>query len=145
MCHRRPLLLLVPLVCLLVVVGGISNIDMIHGEFKTKDGSKCAWYELKESEDNVTIGIGCHCRTERGSGQGYTCHYFGDPSHCQAYSQDPRKFYTEIIEHIEENVHSACDQETVSHDSCPDNVYTREEHSPPEVPCFPHEKERYEL
>jgi hypothetical protein len=101
MCHRRPLLLLVPLVCLLVVVGGISNIDMIHGEFKTKDGSKCAWYELKESEDNVTIGIGCHCRTERGSGQGYTCHYFGDPSHCQAYSQDPRKFYTEIIEHIE--------------------------------------------
>ena len=47
MSHRRHLLLLVPLVCLLLVVVGlasaISNMDMIHGEFKTKDGSKCAW------------------------------------------------------------------------------------------------------
>lgn len=58
-------------------------------------------YELKKSESNVTLGIGCHCRNKRGSGQGYTCHYFGDPTGCQAYSEDPKNFYVEIIEHIE--------------------------------------------
>ena len=44
-----------------------------------------------------------------------------------------------------ENQKSACDLETVSHDRCPDNVYERKEHSPPENPCYPHKKERYEL
>ena len=47
-----------------------------------------------------TLGIGCHCRTERGSGQGYTCHYFGDPDDCDVYQEDGKKFYLHIIQHI---------------------------------------------
>ena len=48
----------------------------------------------------MTLGIGCHCRTEQGSGQGYTCHYFGDPDDCQAYREGAREFYLSIIEYI---------------------------------------------
>ena len=44
-----------------------------------------------------------------------------------------------------DTVKGACDLETLSHDRCPDNVYERKEYSPPEDPCFPHKKERYEL
>ena len=44
-----------------------------------------------------------------------------------------------------DTLNSACDLETLSHDRCPDNVYERKEHSPPEHPCYPHKKERYEL
>ena len=48
----------------------------------------------------MTLGIGCHCRTERGSGQGYTCHYFGDPDDCEAYQEDGKQFYLDIVQHI---------------------------------------------
>ena len=49
----------------------------------------------------MTLGIGCHCRNERGSGQGYTCHYFGDPTGCEPYTEDPKKFYLTIVNYIE--------------------------------------------
>ena len=49
----------------------------------------------------MTLGIGCHCRTEGGSGQGYTCHYFGDPDDCEVYQQlGAHEFYVDIVKHI---------------------------------------------
>ena len=44
--------------------------------------------------------MACHCRTEAGRGQGYTCHYFGDPDDCEAYQESGQTFYGDITEHI---------------------------------------------
>ena len=44
--------------------------------------------------------MACQCRTEAGRGQGYTCHYFGNPDDCQAYRESGKRFYEDIVQHI---------------------------------------------
>lgn len=78
----------------------ITSEDLHNGQFKTKDGSTCYWYELRKSPHNVTFGMACQCRTEAGRGQGYTCHYFGDPDDCEVYRESGQTFYGDITEHI---------------------------------------------
>ena len=77
---------------------GLDNTT--HGNFESKDGSKCLWFELRQKKTETIFTLACHCRSEDGEMQSFSCQYEGNLMECPAYEQDSRQVYEKMAKYI---------------------------------------------
>ena len=90
-------------VLLAVQLISLSRTDLentTHGSFESKDGSKCLWFELRQKKTETAFTLACHCKSEDGEVQSFSCQYEGRIMECPAYEQDSRHVYEKIAKYI---------------------------------------------
>lgn len=83
-----------------------SPQEQMQGKFDTSDGSKCVWFELRKSGSRNVFVTACHCKSEEGARQSYSCEYDGPMTECELYQTSPNEFYSQVATSIQSTPHS---------------------------------------
>ena len=72
----------------------------LQGQYETKDGSICVWFELRKSKGVHIFATACHRKNEQGGRQSYSCEYGGPMEECDIYQTNPKDFYSMVAAHL---------------------------------------------